>query len=64
MPSPKAPSMPTKKQVQEIAQIVRSLHPNARISRIGPEGVTFAYPDSGSLDVETWKGRPFTAEEP
>ena len=55
-----APSMPTKIQVKEIFETVKALHPGARIKAVGPDGVTFDYPDVSALDTSNWKDKPFT----
>ena len=55
-----APSMPTRTQVKEIFDTVSSLHPGARIKAVGPDGVTFDYPDAAALDTSNWKDKPFT----
>lgn len=45
MSKPAAPSMPTPKQVTDTNGVVVSLCPQARIKSVGPEGITFLYPD-------------------
>ena len=55
-----APTMPTAHQVKEINDMVVSLHPNARIVRVGPEGVIFNYPDAGAMQASKWANEPFT----
>lgn len=50
MPTPRALSMPTEAQVKRALKIVQDIDPNARILRIGPEGVTFDYQDAGDSD--------------
>lgn len=57
MPRPNAPSMPTERQIRDANKLMKELYPNARISRIGPEGVTFDYPAEGAHDPK-WD-RPF-----
>jgi hypothetical protein len=52
--------MPTRTQVKEIFDTVSSLHPGARIKAVGPDGVTFDYPDAAALDTSNWKDKPFT----
>lgn len=61
MSRPSAPSLPTKRQIQEIFEIVAALHPGAQIKAVGPEGVTFEHPD-GSPGNADWQGKPFTAD--
>lgn len=45
MSRPPAPSMPTEKQVREAYAVVKALCPGARIKSIGPDGITYLYPD-------------------
>lgn len=56
-----APSMPTQRQIHDALKAVTILHPGARIARVGPEGVTFEYPE-GRRQSDTWQNKPFTAE--
>lgn len=56
-----APSMPTERQVKEAHAVATSLCPGARIKNIGPEGVTFDYPDNAQTASE-WDHRPFSGE--
>lgn len=58
MPSSRAPSMPTKNQIQETLKVTRELCPGARIASVGPEGISFAYPDAGTA-VSEWADKPF-----
>lgn len=51
MPRPSAPSMPTARQIQEAHETVCALYPAARIARVGPEGVTFDYPEASAGDA-------------
>ena len=44
MARPLAPSMPTPAQIEQAVAAVRQLHPEARVKRIGPDGVEFDYP--------------------
>jgi hypothetical protein len=53
-----APSMPTERQIQEAHRAVTSLHPGARIERVGPEGVTFVYPEGKTGRIE-FENQPF-----
>lgn len=53
MPRPSAPSMPTKHQISEVHRIVTELHPDARIVRVGPEGVTWGYPDGTIVSIDS-----------
>lgn len=48
MARPFAPSMPTERQIQNAHKAVSQVYPGVRIARVGPEGVTFEYPDSGA----------------
>ena len=63
MTRPKAPSMPTEAQIQQALKTVASLHPGARIVRVGPEGVEFEYASetvaktSDPTPLEEWKAR-------
>lgn len=61
MARPSAPSMPTERQIQEAHKAVALLSPGARIARVGPEGVTFEYPESRKL-ANNWDNKPFSAE--
>jgi len=61
MARPSAPSMPTERQIQEAHKAVASLYPGARIARVGPEGVTFEYPDTRK-QASNWDNKPFSAE--
>lgn len=59
MPSPRAPSMPTQKQIHDALKVVRELCPGARIKGIGPEGVIFDYPENQGA-ADDWHGKPFS----
>ena len=61
MSRPSAPQMPTERQIQEAHKTVATLHPGARIARVGPEGVTFEYPDNLSAGSQ-YQGKPFAPE--
>lgn len=37
--------MPTEHQVKATFELVKKLCPDARIKAVGPDGVTFLYPD-------------------
>ena len=63
MPSPRSPSMPTKRQIEEAYQVARVLCTGARIKGVGPEGVTFDYPDRDSASHK-WEGKPFSGDAP
>ncbi len=63
MPSPRSPSMPTKRQIEEAYNVTRELCPSARIKGVGPEGVTFDYPDGEGASRE-WEGKPFSGDVP
>lgn len=61
MSKPSAPSMPTARQIEDAYKAVASVHRGARIARVGPEGITFEYPDA-TTGHSDWQGRPFTAD--
>lgn len=61
MSRPAAPSMPTEKQIREAHAIVDSLHPGAKIARIGPDGISFDYGDAPAANSNQWTGVPFAA---
>ena len=61
MPSPRSPSMPTKRQIEEAYLTARNLCPGIRIKGVGPEGVTFEYPEKGTGNDE-WYGTPFSSD--
>lgn len=61
MARPAAPSMPTERQIQDAHKAVTLLHPAARIARVGPEGVTFEYPE-GRKHADNWQSKPFSAD--
>lgn len=63
MARPSAPALPTKHQIRETFDVVSALHPGARISRVGPEGVEFTYPDATTNADGNWHGKPFSAED-
>ena len=64
MSRPAAPSMPTAKQVREARDLVLSIDPNAKILRVGPDGVTFSYDRGGPTGpMKSWAGKPFSAED-
>lgn len=63
MPSPRSPSMPTKRQIEEAYRVARDLCPGVRIKGVGPEGVTFDYPDRDGASNE-WEGKPFSGDAP
>lgn len=44
MARPRSPSMPTQAQIEQAFAVVRALHPEARIKKVGPDGVEFDYP--------------------
>ena len=60
MSKPAAPSMPTERQIKEAHAIAASLNPGARVARVGPDGVTFDYPDQTAA-LSEWQGKPFGA---
>lgn len=60
MARPAAPSMPTERQIQDAFNAVALVHPGARIVRVGPEGITFEYPE-GRKQADPWHGKPFSA---
>lgn len=55
-----APSMPTEKQVRDAFKTVTTLCPGARIKSVGPDGVTYFYPDEinhgGLVRVQPFSG--------
>jgi len=55
-----SPSVPTPTQIRETHKAVSELYPNARIVRVGPEGITFEYPDGSKPDGKAYVGRPFS----
>lgn len=61
MSRPAAPSMPTERQIQDAHKVVAAINPGARIARVGPEGVTFDYPE-GRKPSGNWDHKPFSAE--
>ena len=63
MPSPRSPSMPTKRQIEEAFQVTRNLCPSVRIKGVGPDGVIFEYPEKGAASDE-WEGKPFSGDAP
>jgi len=58
MPSPRAPSLPTPKQIRDVHEIVAPLHPGARIKAVGPEGVIFEYPGAAATVADPDAGKP------
>ena len=62
MARPAAPSLPTPDQIRKAYEVVAKLHPGARIERVGPKGITFAYPDTIAQAATQWEGKPFSAE--
>lgn len=66
MSRPSAPSMPTESQIQDVHKIVAELYPGARIVRVGPEGVSFDYPDTKApaAPADGWTGSPFSDQAP
>ena len=48
MSRPNAPSMPTEHQIKKAHETVVSLHPDARIASVGPDGVKFEYPEQAA----------------
>jgi hypothetical protein len=57
-----APSLPTPKQIRDVHEIIAELYPGARIAKVGPEGITFIYPDAPVISGDQWRGKPFSAE--
>ena len=57
-----APSMPTERQIRDALKVVRAIHPDAQIAKVGPKGVSFSYPKSSDPSSEGWQGKPFSAE--
>jgi len=60
MSRPSAPSMPTERQIRDLSELMSKLKPDAKIHRIGPDGVTFIY--DGELSFRSWADEPFSAE--
>lgn len=52
--------MPTEKQIRDLSELMSKLNPDAKIHRIGPDGVTFVYDDQ--LSFQSWADEPFSAE--
>lgn len=61
MPSPRSPSMPTNRQIEQAYEVARKLCPGVRIKGIGPDGVIFEYPDA-SIAIDDWENRPFSGD--
>jgi len=61
MPTRRSPSLPTQKQIRDVQETVAEMHPNARILSIGPNGITFEYPDAAIPIESQWRGKPFSA---
>ncbi len=61
MSRPAAPSMPTERQIEEAFRAALKLCPGARIKGVGPDGVTFDYPDHDGASQE-WEGKPFSGD--
>ncbi|MCA0850867.1 hypothetical protein [Salipiger thiooxidans] len=59
MARPGAPSMPTRRQIDEVVEAVKALYPGARIKSVGPDGVAFDYPDGKSV-LQEWADKPFS----
>ena len=60
MGSRPAPTMPTPNQIRLAHETVRALYPHARIKAVGPDGVTFEYPDAANAP-DPLEVRPFSA---
>ena len=61
MPRTRAPSMPTSTQIAEAHKHVSGIHPDARIRRVGPDGIEFVYPDEvggAQASVKPFNARP------
>ena len=54
----KAPSMPTKAQLEQALEAARAIDPLVRIKRIGPDGIEFDYGDQPGAGGP-WTGKPF-----
>ena len=61
MPSRPSPSMPTKRQIDEAYAAASALCPDVRIKCIGPDGVTFDYPDN-TTSKSKWHDKPFSGD--
>jgi len=55
--------MPTKRQIEEAYKAALELCPGVRIKGVGPEGITFDYPDRDGASHE-WEGKPFSGDAP
>jgi len=62
--SARAPAIPTPKQIRDVHQTVAKLCPGARLTRVGPEGVSFEHPGSPAVSTspadDQWAGKPFS----
>lgn len=61
MGSPRAPSMPTEKQIRQAWEVVRELCPGALIAEAGPAGVRFYYPGQAGASERGDDDEPFEA---
>ena len=52
--------MPTEKQIRDLSVLMAKLNPDAKIHRIGPDGVTFVYGEEVSF--QAWSNEPFSTE--
>lgn len=62
MARPQAPSMPTPEQTKQAVATVRALYPDARLKRVGPNGIEFDYPDEKQAAQNEWANKPFSAD--
>jgi hypothetical protein len=61
MPSPRLPFHAAKRQIADACEIARDLCPVVCIKGMGPDGLTFEYPDKGAASGE-WEGKPFSGD--
>lgn len=58
----RAPSLPTEEQIRKAHTTVAALCPGVRIKQVGPDGVTFEYPDAPGSAANGYIGKPFAPE--
>ncbi len=51
MSKPIAPSMPTPRQIREALGVIRETFPDAKVKRVGPDGIEFAYGDDQTNEL-------------
>lgn len=62
MPRRPAPAIPTPDQIRSAHKTVAELIPGARIAKVGPDGISFDYPDATTPNASEWRGKPFSAD--